>query len=207
MHDPTGKFQGSLTPERERLAKIISLIEQPPFLSIPVFILICMLKTNDLEDGLIFSAIAIITTTIIPLALIVYFSKRYGNDDRLDVVRKEDRFLPMIFGIMGYSLGFGLLWYLGAPDLATVLMLCYAVVTTAMMLITFFWKISVHSCGVVGPSMALSVGFWPYGLLYFLLLPPVIWSRYVLRKHTPLQLAMGAIVGGSITAIIFCMML
>jgi membrane-associated phospholipid phosphatase len=55
--------------------------------------------------------------------------------------------------------------------------------------------------------MALAVGFWPYGLLYFLLLPPVIWSRYVLQKHTPLQLLMGAVVGFVITAVLFVLLL
>ncbi len=207
MHDPTHKFQGTLTPEKEKIAKLISLIEQPPFLSIPAFVLLCMLKSDDLTTGILGSIISIFAATVLPILVIVVFSKRYGNEDKLDVVRKEDRFLPLVFGVLSYFIGVGLLYLIGAPNLATVLMLCYALVTFAITVITPYWKISIHSCGVVGPSMALAMGFWPFGLLYFLLLPPVIWSRYVLQKHTPLQLVMGAVVGFIITEILFILLL
>ena len=207
MHDPTSKFDGTLSPKAERTAKLVSLIEQPPFLSIPAFIIICMLKSDDAVNGAISSLIAIIAASILPIFITFYFSRRFGNEDKLDVYRKEDRFMPLVCGIISYFLGVAGLYLVGAPQLATVLMLCYALVTLAITIITPYWKISIHSCGVMGPSLALTVGFWPYGLLYFLLLPPVIWSRYVLKKHTPLQLAMGAIVGLLITAVVFVILL
>jgi membrane-associated phospholipid phosphatase len=146
---------------------------------------------------------AVFAAVILPIANIMYFSRRYQNADKLDVEKKEDRMLPLIAGVIGYIVGVALLLLLEAPWLATVLMICYAVVTFAILLITPYWKISVHSCGVIGPSVGLAVAFWPVGLVYFLLLPPIIWSRYVLKKHTPLQLVMGALVGFVITAIIF----
>ena len=99
------------------------------------------------------------------------------------------------------------LYLLDAPEIATVLMLCYAIVTALMTVITFYWKISIHSVGVVGPSMALGIAFWPWGLLYFLLLPPIAWSRYVLRRHTPAQLIAGATVGFIITGLMFMWLL
>jgi membrane-associated phospholipid phosphatase len=207
VHDPTNKFSGTLSPGTEKLAKIISLVEQPPFLSIPAFVLICMLLSEDQTTGIICSVASIFAATVLPIVNIAYFSKRYGNTDKLDVVNKEQRFIPLVVGVMGYFIGVVLLYFLNAPNLATVLMLCYALVTAAILIITPYWKISIHSCGVVGPSMALAVGFWPYGLLYFLLLPPVIWSRYVLQKHTPLQLLMGAVVGFVITAVLFILLL
>lgn len=207
MHDPTHKYQGELSPGKEKLAKFISLVEQPPFLAIPVFTAICMTKTDELMHGVVCTAASIFAATILPILVIAIFSKIYGNEDKLDVVKKEDRFLPLIFGVLSYVVGVVLLYFLEAPNLATVLMLCYALVTGAIFLITPFWKISIHSCGVIGPSMALTMAFWPYGLVYFLLLPPVIWSRYVLQKHTPLQLVMGAVVGFVITEIVFILLL
>ena len=207
MHDPTHKYQGELSPEKEKLAKFISLVEQPPFLAIPVFTAICMTKTDELTHGLVCTVASIFAATIFPILVIAIFSKIYGNEDKLDVVKKEDRFLPLIFGVLSYVVGVVLLYFLEAPNLATVLMLCYALVTGAIFLITPFWKISIHSCGVIGPSMALTMAFWPFGLVYFLLLPPVIWSRYVLQKHTPLQLVMGAVVGFVITEIVFILLL
>jgi len=203
LHDPTHKFSGEISPGAEKVAKIISLVEQPPFLSIPPFIAICVSQCGDTWSSVICSFICILTATILPISIIAFFAKKYNNADKLDVYKKEERFLPLICGVLSYFLGVALLYLVGAPLLATVLMLCYALVTGAIFLITPYWKISIHSCGVIGPSMGLAAAFWPWGLLYFLLLPPVIWSRYVLQKHTPLQLVMGAVVGFVITAIIF----
>lgn len=203
MHDPTSKFEGELSPRTEKVAKIISLIGQPPFLSIIPFIAICMALSDDFEKGIICSVVSVFCSVVLPIVNIMYFSKRYKNDDKLDVVNKEDRMLPLIAGVLGYALGVVLLYLLDAPNLATVLMLCYAVVTAAIAVITPYWKISIHSCGVIGPSLGLAVAFWPVGLAYLLILPPVAWSRYVLKKHTPMQLVMGAVVGFVLTAVIF----
>lgn len=207
LHDPTQKFEGTISPRTEKIAKIFSLLGQPPFLALPVFLSICLTKSDDLTDGILYSVICFVSAVVIPVAVTLIFSKLSGNDDKLDVVNKEDRIAPMILGVIGYAAGAALLYFLNAPQLATVLMVCYAVVTAAMTVITPYWKISIHSCGVIGPSIGMALAFWPWGLLYFLIFPPVVWSRYVLKKHTPLQLTMGAVVGFILTTIIFWLML
>jgi membrane-associated phospholipid phosphatase len=207
LHDPTQKFEGTISPRTEKIAKIFSLLGQPPFLALPVFLSICLTKSDDLTDGILYSVICFVSAVVIPVAVTLIFSKLTGNDDKLDVVNKEDRIAPMILGVIGYAAGAALLYFLNAPQLATVLMVCYAVVTAAMTVITPYWKISIHSCGVIGPSIGMALAFWPWGLLYFLIFPPVVWSRYVLKKHTPLQLTIGAVVGFILTTIIFWLML
>ena len=207
MHDPTHKFEGTISPETERRAMLISLIGQPPFLAILPFVAISIDRSDDLVQGIISSAVAILASVVVPMVIIMYFSWRYGNSDKLDVERREDRYIPLLAGIAGYIIGAVLLYILDAPWMVTVLMICYAVVTAAILLVTLRWKISIHTCGVMGPTMALAIAFWPYGLLYMLLLPPIVWSRYVLKKHTPLQLAMGAILGVALTAVLFWLLL
>lgn len=207
MHDPTNKFDGTLSPKAERIAKIISFLGQPPFLSIIPFLTICMVMSDDKVLGIKCSAAAVLAAVVVPVVIILYFSKRYGNSDRMDVENKDDRRIPMASSVLGYTIGAVLLYLLGAPWPATVMMICYAAVTAVMMIITRYWKISLHACGATGPSVVLSVVFWPYGLVYFLLFPPIAWSRYVLRKHTPLQLAMGAVVGFALTAALLWVLL
>ncbi len=207
MHDPTHKFDGTISPKTERIAKIVSLVGQPPFLSIIPFVAICIAMSDDLVQGIICSAVAVLASVVVPVVIILYFSRRYGNSDRMDVENKDDRMIPLLSGVLGYTIGVVLLYLLGAPWLATVLMICYAGVTAVIMIITRYWKISIHSCGVIGPSIGLSVAFWPFGLVYFLLLPPIAWSRYVLKKHTPLQLVIGAVVGFVLTAVLFWLLL
>jgi membrane-associated phospholipid phosphatase len=207
VHDPTHLFEGEISPGTEKVAKFFSLIGQPPFLAIIPFVAICMSLSADTTSGAICSVAAVFAATVLPIVNIMFFSRKFNNSDKLDVVNKEDRMLPLIAGVLGYMVGVVLLYLLNAPWLATVLMICYAVVTAAIALVTPYWKISIHSCGVIGPSMGLALCFWPIGLVYFLILPPVAWSRYVLKKHTPMQLVMGALLGFVITAIIFAVLL
>ena len=194
MHDPTSKFSGMISPRTEKVAKLLSLIGQPPFLSIIPFVAICIAFSDELTSGIACSTAAVFAAVVLPIVNIVFFSKKYNNSDKLDVEKKEDRLFPLIAGVIGYAVGVVLLYFLEAPWLATGL-------------ITPFWKISIHSCGVIGPTMGLAVAFWPFGILYILLLPPIAWSRYVLKKHTSLQLAMGAVVGFILTALIFWILL
>ncbi len=207
MHDPTSKFSGTISPRAEKVAKIISLVEQPPFLSILPFVLICMLMSKDTLTGVLGSVIAVFAAVVLPVVNIMYFSRKFDNSDHLDVENKDQRMRPLVIGVICYAIGTALLYVIGAPWIAVVLMICYTVVTAIIAAITPHWKISIHACGVIGPSMGLTIAFGPIGLLYFLLLPPVMWSRYVLLKHTPLQLVMGAVVGFVISAVIFLLLL
>jgi membrane-associated phospholipid phosphatase len=207
MHDPTHKFEGEVSPGTEKLAKAISLLGQPPFLAIVPFVCICMVLSDDLQKGIICLAASVFAATVLPVVNIMFFSRKYNNSDRMDVVNKEDRMQPLIAGVLGYLVGVILLYLLDAPWPATVLMICYTVVTAAVAVITPYWKISIHTCGVIGPSLGLAFVFWPVGLLYLLILPPVAWSRYVLKKHTPMQLLMGALLGLVLTLIIFWLLL
>lgn len=207
MRDPTHKFEGELAPGKEKLAKFFSFIGQPPFLATIPFVYICMALSEDFTSGVLASLASVFAAVILPISIIIFFSKKFGNSDKLDVEKKEDRMQPLVSGIIGYAVGVVLLYLLDAPWLATVLMICYMFVTLVILFITPYWKISVHACGVIGPTMGLAMAIWPYGMLYILLLPPIVWSRYVLRKHTPMQLAMGAVVGFIITWIIMALML
>lgn len=201
MRDPTHLFEGSISPKAMKVADLISLITQPPFLAVVAFILL-NLQVSSVGEQLLFDAICVVCALVIPIGVIVYFGRKHGNKD-LDVERREDRFPPLIIGTLGYASGSVALYLLDAPDVVWILMVCYAVVTAAITLITLYWKISIHACGCVGPSMALAIQFGPVGALYFLFLPFTMWSRYVKRKHTPAQLVCGALLGAIISTIIF----
>ena len=145
--------------------------------------------------------VSLLTATVIPVLVVQHYSVRYGNTDG-DVARREDRARPLLGGILSYVAGVVLLYAVGAPDICTVMMLSYALSTVVVMLISTKWKISIHAIGVMGPAMALSMVYWPWGLVMFALLPPVMWSRYVRGKHTPLQLVGGAVYGFVATGLV-----
>lgn len=205
MRDPTHKFDGSVSPRTMRVADIISLVSQPPFLSIVAFVLL-NLQVSDVFEQLLFDLVCILFALVVPIGVTYYFGKMHGNKE-LDVENREDRFPPLIIGTVGYAVAACLLFVMGAPDVVWVLMVCYAVVTAFITLITLRWKISIHACGCVGPSIALTIQFGLVGALYFLFLPFTAWSRYVKRKHTPAQLVCGALLGAILSGSIFLLLL
>ena len=205
LRDPTHLYEGDISPRTERIANILSIVGQPVFIPIPVFILLAT-KITDPVKCILVILVSLLFVTVIPTAVTYYFSIKLGRTDG-DIPDRTLRYRPMLLGTASYMVGTGALYLMDAPRIMTVLMLCYALVTLVMTIITVYWKISIHSVGVVGPSMALAVTFWPWGLLYILLLPPIAWSRYVLKRHTPAQLVAGAAMGFIITGIMFLLLL
>ena len=205
MRDPTHLFEGTVPPRTMKAADIISMVTQPPFLAIVAFILL-NLQVENVLDELLFDLICVVCALVIPVGVTYYFGKKKGNED-LDVVNREDRFPPLVLGTLGYVIGSVLLYRFDAPDVVWILMVCYAVVTAAITVITLFWKISIHACGCMGPSIALGIAFGPAGALYFAFLPFAAWSRYIKRKHTPAQLLCGALLGALLSGVIFTILL
>ena len=205
LKDPTHMFEGEISPKAYRVASTLSMIFQPFFVPIPVFAILCLIIGDVGEYFKVFGT-SMFFVVVLPAVFTYYFSMKLGRKDG-DIPDRTLRWPPMVFGIVSYCLGTVVLYEMGAPMVITVLMLCYAVVTEAIMLITFYWKISVHAVGIMGPTMALAYAFWPWGLLFIVVLPPIVWSRYVLKKHTPAQLVGGIIVGVAITSVFFILLL
>ena len=193
IRDPTHLYDGDVSPGAGRVARAVSVITHAPFLSAMMFVLLG-LTADDAAIAIVSIVVALVTATVVPVAAVQHYSVKYGNKDG-DVVRGEDRARPLLFGVASYIVGSVLLWSVDAPRIMTVMMVSYAVSTAAVAIISTRWKISIHAMGVIGPAMALSLAYWPWGLAMFLLLPPVAWSRYIRGKHTPAQLVGGAVFG------------
>ena len=205
LKDPTHLYEGEISPRTEKIATIFSVVGQPIFIPIPVFILLAT-KIDDPVKAVLTVLVSLLFVTVIPTAATYYFSIKLGRRDG-DIPDRTLRFKPMMIGVLSYAIGTVVLYLMDVPDIIWVLMMCYAIVTFVMTVITLYWKISIHSVGIAGPAMALSLVFWPWGMLYFLLLPPIAWSRYVLKRHTPAQLAAGALTGFVITGAVFMLLL
>ncbi|MBR6024433.1 MAG: hypothetical protein IK044_05665 [Methanobrevibacter sp.] len=183
-----------------RLAKTISTFTNPPIICIPLFIIICLtLSINDLWQFPLLEFISIVFASVLPMAIILYWAKRSGNDN--DISKRQDRPIPLIIGTVSYFIGFLISLYLGLNDFLTFLFLCYTVNTFIVMLITTRWKISIHTTGLAGPVCALIMLLGPVGALFALLYPVLIWSRVTLKKHTMAQAIAGGVFGFFMTAL------
>ena len=185
--------------QKLKLAKSISTFTNPPILCISLFFIICLiLSIDNLWEFPLLEVISLIFASILPMAIILYWAKRTGNDK--DISNRQDRYTPLIIGSVSYFIGFLISKFLGLNDFLTFLLLCYSINTFIVMLITRHWKVSVHTTGLAGPVCALIMLAGPVGAIFGLLYPVLIWSRVTLKKHTMAQAITGGVQGFILTA-------
>lgn len=193
-----------------KIADKISIFTNPPIITIPLFLIICIILACDgtpftssftfnWSQFLISEAIALIFTSILPMAIILTWAKKL-NTDR-DISNREDRFIPLIIGVVSYFIGFLISLFSGVSNFLTIIILCYTVNTFLVMIITTKWKISIHTTGLSGPVAALILLTGPIGGLIGLTYPVVIWSRFTLKKHTMAQTISGGVFGFIMTVL------
>lgn len=183
-----------------KIAKTISTFTNPPIICIPLFLIICLtLSINNLWEFPLLELISLVFASVLPMAIILFWAKKSGDDN--DISTRQNRYIPMIIGTVSYFIGFIISLYLKVNPFLTYLLLCYAVNTFIMMLITTQWKISIHTTGLSGPVCALIILLGPIGALFGLIYPVLIWSRVTLKKHTMAQAIAGGFVGFFLTAI------
>lgn len=205
LRDPTHLFEGEISDSARRKAEIVSSVTQPMVISVLLYAIVCLVCESPAEFAYVYG-ICLFFGCVLTIIEVGFYSKKFNNDDG-DIVRREDRFVPLVFGVLSYLMGTAALWSVDAPTLVLALFVCYTLVTFAILVITTRWKISLHACGMIGPGMAVTIAFFPYGLICFLPVPFICWARYVLRKHTPAQMAGGIAVGFCISAAVFAVML
>ena len=193
-----------------KIADTISIFTNPPIITIPLFLLICIILacdgtpftsgfSFDWNQFIITELISLIFASILPMAIILHWAKKLDTDK--DISNREDRFIPLIVGVVSYLIGFIIALILGVSNFLTVLILCYTVNTFIVMLITSKWKISIHTTGLTGPVAALIMLLGPIGAIFGLIYPLLIWSRFTLKKHTMIQAIAGGVFGFVMTVV------
>ncbi|WAM31167.1 hypothetical protein [Caldicellulosiruptor naganoensis] len=119
--------------------------------------------------------------------------------------REKERKLAFIFGIFGYVLGNLSLLAMKKPTKAMIgLYLSYLISSLILAFINkvLRFKASGHACGITGPILAINfiVGIKMWFLA--LLIPLVMWSRLVLKRHDFKQLIVGAATSFFVTLIV-----
>ena len=181
---------------KEKLAHIISTFGNAPLISIFIFLVLdyYFLKGNDfINVALVSMCFAVIIPSIIAYVWIK------NKNLEIDMPHKEDRLYPLLWILLSYLLGVTFLFIISAPPVITVLMFCYFSNTLVVLLISLFWKISIHAVGVAGPVAFLIYVFGYPGLIFLLLIPLIMWSRLYLKRHTFGQVIAGSVLGFILT--------
>jgi membrane-associated phospholipid phosphatase len=187
----------------ERSAEILSLVFSAPsiaFGAVVIFTLFSPIGIGPLLTQTMSIILGTLFLSILPIAPVAYYARKGTIDIDISDRTKRPRFFAL--SLIGYSLGvvtFGLLY----STSMMVLSIAYVFVTLSVAVISFFWKVSVHTTGIAGPVTGLTYVFGWRAVPMYLLLLPVGWARLKLKAHTPMQLVAGIVVAFFVTFAVY----
>ncbi|WP_246036515.1 phosphatase PAP2 family protein [Sinomonas susongensis] len=186
----------SLPARRFAFARVVTEALQPPIVT-AVLMLLSPAGSPGFPGTLWYGLVAAAFTCLLPFGLLLALV-RAGKVTDHHVSDRRQRVPVLAASIACVLVGLGLLLLLRAPASVIAMVLALIGGLALLALVSLVWKISGHAAAIT--SAAVSVMFlfgaswWPV----LLLVPVVIWSRLVLRAHTPSQTIAGAVFGGAV---------
>lgn len=162
-----------------------------------VILAVCLVlgaAQDDMLVGLAWAVHAIVFAAVIPMAYIKYGIRSGRWQDR-HVGQRERRLhlIPVIMASVGVAIA--AMVFLDAPAQMTALVVAMLATLGAILPVTAFWKISVHTSVSAGAIAMLAVGVSAWWAVLAPLVAVIGWSRVVLRDHTLGQVVAGAVLG------------
>ncbi|GAA2140776.1 phosphatase PAP2 family protein [Kitasatospora kazusensis] len=144
--------------------------------------------------GLGWGLFAVLFAAVLP----TWFIKRGMRQGRWEdrhVGQRKRRLVVIPFIMLSVLTSLGVMVWAGAPADMTAMVVAMFAALVPIMVITVWWKVSVHTAVASGAIACLAVALGPWWLLAYPLVVAIAWSRVVLRDHTPAQTVVGALVG------------
>lgn len=182
------------------LKEIVSIVFAAPFIALYILFILNFQAMIDKEDLLVGS----IFLTIIPLIISVGFSTYYRVE--WDYRQREKRIIPLVLINPSYIV-LCILWMdRGFPEI--FLSFSYLVNGLVSLIITRWYKISIHIIGIAGPSTyLLLINQYGYAILFYMISVIVAFSRIKLKRHSIDQVISGYIVSITTTVVGYVILL
>ncbi len=203
---PDSEKNFNFSTMEQKTAKLISGILHPLF--IPLFLAVLIFKLNVYPFSFyspkaMYIVLALIFTfnVLTPLIFIFLF-KKAGYLRTFTMDERSERIFPLIiYAVLLYvSTVLSRRWDL--PPLWDVTLLMFAMLTLFTLLITLFFKISIHTVGWGGLSGLTAFLIFFYKSDYFVLLTMILllsgivaWARAALKTHKAGELITGFVAG------------
>jgi membrane-associated phospholipid phosphatase len=144
-------------------------------------------------------------SSVLPMAFIIRGARR-GRWDGHHVRNREGRLVPLSLGLASTAVGLVILLGGGAPRAMVALDGAMLVTLIGCLVITRWWKISLHAAVASGAVVLLALLYGPWLLLLGVLVVLICWSRTALADHTTAQVLAGAaiapVLGGAVFLLI-----
>jgi hypothetical protein len=186
----------------KRAAKVISNVLSLPLVATSVILVFSFFSREGLGSltPLTAALLGIPILAVAPIAMVLYFFRKGYVD--LHVSKGERRPVFFVPALAAYSSA-ALVFLLFRCRIFYLLSVSYLLISLMILVITVFWKVSIHMAGLTGPVTALALALGSNYVLLYLLALPLGWARTELEAHTVPQVVLGAAVGAGITALVF----
>jgi len=183
-----------------KIAKTISIIFHPMIFSLLVFTIIIF--NNGVIHPHPYKVLltCFIFSNLLPITTLFILQKK-GIISDLDASIKKERIMPLYLGVLFAIIGYVLLYIQEASVLVKGLMFCTITNTIIIIIITRYWKISIHAMGISGLLSVLWMHNKEYPLIMFIIIILVAYSRVILKAHNISQVTIGSILGLFLTLI------
>lgn len=192
----------AITLSRHSAARGVSEAFSPLLVDALLLFAIALHRAPTLATGLEWGAIAITFVTLIPLGIIAAGIRRNRLSDHHVRVR-EQRPVLIVLALLSIIVGLAILVALHASRELLALLATMLVGLVVTLLVTLFWKVSLHTSTFAGAVTILVLAFSPYFALLYPLVIVIGWARVVIGDHSPRQVGIGAVLGIVIAAIVF----
>lgn len=190
---PQGQL-GERAPVSERAATVVSEVMAPIIVVPLVIVVVALRSTHGVGHGLGLAATATTFSVGLPYLVLILGIRRGRFGDR-HVRARHQRPALLAFTLASVISGWAVLHSLDAPADLIALVGAMAAGMVVTLLVSMWWKISIHTSCVAG---AIGASAWLVSSTVWWSLPVtalVGWSRIVLRHHTLAQVAAGAATG------------
>lgn len=183
-----------------RLASVLSYVLHPAVLMLATVVLI----SSQMRSSLVLTLmdLIILLAGLLPGLLYIYVRTKRGKFSHYHLLLKEERRIVLPLLLLGMVASFVLFVVAKAPSIMLREMVIGLLAGAGAVVISLFWKISLHSAVAAGCA-ALFVPFsWSMVviLLFLALLVGVL--RLVVRHHTPAQVIGGLLYGFGISSLL-----
>jgi membrane-associated phospholipid phosphatase len=189
---------------RSGLARAVTEVLAPANLAVAQLLLVGWHSIPG-PAGLGWGLLAATFCGLLPYGIVIAGVRRGRWTDR-HLRARQQRPVPFLAGIASALAGLAVLLALHAPRPLVALVVAMLAGLAATLLVTLWWKLSVHTAAASGTVAILALVFGPALTLALPAVAVVAWSRVRLGDHTLAQILAGAALGGLVATTVFILL-
>lgn len=186
-----------------RVARVVTEVLSPAVIVVALPLAVAWHGTGyRLGPTLGWGLLVAVFYSVIPMVIMVRGARR-GRWDGHWVRERERRMVPFLLCLVSTVVGLAIMLLGGAPR--AVIALSWSMIATLLvvLVITRWWKVSVHATVAGGAIATVVLLYGPWYLLLVAGLVLVCWSRVAVTDHTVAQVVVGALLGPVVGGVVF----